>query len=328
VTDLVAMRLHQLLRDGAGELPRPGSGDTLGRWRALTAVATEDLALVKLFEGHTDALAIIAELAGPAPAQDSSWATWAAEPPSARLLLRQDTGSARLSGRKAWCSGAGLVSDAVLTAWDEHGRQCLALVRLDQAGVRVTTEGWHAVGMGRVASGDVLFDDVPAVVLGRPGDYLNRPGFWHGGAGIAACWYGGLVPFAEELARRVAGGDDPHAAAHLGAVDVALGGARAALRAAARWIDDNPERDAAALALRVRGTVEEAVDVVMRHAGRALGAGPLCRDPALAQRFADLPVFVRQSHAERDLAMLGELVAKEHAGSAPSEPSETGGWTL
>ncbi|HJQ01970.1 MAG TPA: hypothetical protein VJ851_10235 [Jatrophihabitans sp.] len=324
MADPVVGRLRELLVSGAGNLPRPGGGNTLGRWRALAAVAAEDLALVKLFEGHADALAIIGELAGPAPAPGSTWATWAAEPPSARVLLRQARGTARLSGRKAWCSGAGAVSDAVLTAWDEHGRQCLAMVRLDQVGVRITAEGWHAVGMGRVDSGDVLFDDVPATMLGRPGDYLNRPGFWHGGAGIAACWYGGLVPLAEELARRVAGGEDPHASAHLGAVDAALGGARAALRAAARWIDDNPQRDAEALALRVRGIVEEAVAAVLHHAGRALGAGPLCRDPALAQRFADLPVFVRQSHAERDLAVLGDLVAKELVG----QPSEAAGWAL
>jgi hypothetical protein len=324
MTDPLAARMRQLTQRGAGELSRPGAGDTLGRWRALAAVAAEDVALVKLFEGHSDALAIIAELAGPPPEPGSIWGTWAAEPPSARLLLlRHGADGVRLSGRKAWCSGAGLVSHAVLTAWDEQGRQCLATVRMDQPGVRVTTEGWHAVGMGRVASGDVLFTDVPAGALGRPGDYLTRAGFWHGGAGIAACWYGGLTPFADELARRVAGRNDPHAAAHLGAVDVALGASRAALRAAARWIDENPEQDAAALALRVRGTVEETVDLVLRHAGRALGAGPLCRDPALAQRFADLPVFVRQSHAEQDRAALGELVAKAH-----QDPTGDSGWTL
>jgi hypothetical protein len=30
-----------------------------------------------------------------------------------------------------------------------------------------------------------------AVPVGRPGSYLNRPGFWHGTAGVAACWLGG-----------------------------------------------------------------------------------------------------------------------------------------
>ena len=47
----------------------------------------------------------------------------------------------------------------------------------------------------------------------------------------------------------------------------------------------------------------------MRHVGRAVGAGPYCKDPHFAQLMADLPVYTRQSHAERDLAGLGELVA-------------------
>jgi hypothetical protein len=52
----------------------------------------------------------------------------------------------------------------------------------------------------------------------------------------------------------------------------------------------------------------------MSHAGRALGAAPLCRNERFARAMADLPVFLRQSHAERDLAALGERVLSERAG--------------
>ncbi len=305
---------------GADRLPLPGGGQTVRRWQALAAVAAENLALVKVFEGHTDALAILAELGGPAAPPGSTWATWAAEPPAARLRLISDGNEVRLDGRKAWCSGARFVSHAVLTAWNEADQQCLAMVRLDQPGVTVTTEGWHAVGMGQVPSGDVLFDSVPAASLGKPGDYTGRPGFWQGGAGIAACWYGGAIPFAIALRERLAASIDPHGAAHLGSVDVALRATRAALREAADWIDAHPFEDAQVVTLRARGTVEAAVDEVLRHASRALGAGPLCRDPQLAQRFADLPVFLRQSHAERDLAALGGLLA-----SGSDEPAT---WSL
>ena len=48
---------------------------------------------------------------------------------------------------------------------------------------------------------------------------------------------------------------------------------------------------------------------MLDRVGRALGAGPLCLDPVHAQRVADLPVYLRQSHAERDLAGLGALAA-------------------
>ncbi len=309
MTTELAGRMAQLVAEGTDRLPAPGAGDTLGRWRALAAVAAEDLALAKVFEGHTDALAILAELAGPVPEPATVWATWAAEPPTARLRVEGVGDRVRLTGRKAWCSGAEFVSHAVLTGWNDGGEQCLVAVALAQPSVQITTEGWHAVGMGRVPSGDVLFDGAAGTLVGCPGDYLARAGFWHGGAGIAACWYGGAVPFATALAAKVAANPDPHNAAHLGAVEVALGTARAALRQAADWIDSRPAEDAQAVTLATRGAIEASVEAVLRHAGRALGAGPLCRDQALAQRFADLPVFVRQSHAERDLAELGLLVA-------------------
>jgi len=314
--------LAAILRSGSGRLPLPGSGQTLRRWQALADVAAQDLALVKLFEGHTDALAIMAELGAADVDPASVWGTWAAEPPSARLELRRGARGPRLTGRKSWCSGAGIVSHALVTAWDGEGRQCLAAVAIGQPGVTVTTDGWHAVGMGRAASGDVLFDAAAAVEIGIPGQYTGRPGFWQGGCGIAACWYGGAIPFADAVADVVTRRDDPHAAAHLGAIDTALTAARALLIETASWIDEHPVASAQMQALRSRAAVEEAVSTVLAHAGRALGAGPLCRDAALAQRFADLPVFLRQSHAERDLAELGRLLSARKP--APAGPAPAG----
>jgi alkylation response protein AidB-like acyl-CoA dehydrogenase len=227
----------------------------------------------------------------------------------------------RLDGRKSWCSGAGTVDHAVVTAWDEDDNQCLVAVRLDQTGVEVTGEGWHAVGMGRSDSGDVLFHEVRAEQLGRPGDYTSRPGFWHGGAGIAACWYGAALPFVSGLTELVARRSDPHAAVHLGAVTTSIAATRSLLRESAAWIDENPFSDAQAVALRARSGAEHTAALVLDRAGRALGAGPLCRDGALAQRFADLPVFLRQSHAERDLAELGQISSRGH-----DEPADE--WAL
>ena len=48
----------------------------------------------------------------------------------------------------------------------------------------------------------------------------------------------------------------------------------------------------------------------MSRVGRALGAGPLGHDEAHGRRVADLTVYLRQHHAERDLAQLGTLVAE------------------
>jgi hypothetical protein len=94
-------------------------------------------------------------------------------------------------------------------------------------------------------------------------------------------------------------------------VEVTLGAARTVLDDAAARIDADPGRDAHRLALRARATVEAAATDVIDRVGRALGAGPLGRDAAHAQRVADLTVYLRQSHAESDLEQLGRLVAEE-----------------
>ena len=66
----------------------------------------------------------------------------------------------------------------------------------------MTDVGWQAVGMGATGSVEVLFDDAQATAIGNPGDYLQRPGFWQGGIGIAACWYGAACSIAERLRER------------------------------------------------------------------------------------------------------------------------------
>jgi hypothetical protein len=35
--------------------------------------------------------------------------------------------------------------------------------------------------------------------LGTRDEYLQRPGFWHGGAGIAAVWFGAAAALAERM---------------------------------------------------------------------------------------------------------------------------------
>ena len=97
-----------------------------------------------------------------------------------------------------------------------------------------------------MAGSDSPTVDVAATVsddalVGAPGSYLARPGFWHGGLGVAAVWHGGAVGVAAAL-RQAAGTRPlyPHAAAHLGGVEVALAAAESVLRDGARAIDDDP----------------------------------------------------------------------------------------
>ena len=310
-----ARALQALIDAGLDCLPLPGHGATLERWRMLAAVAACDLALVKLFEGHTDALAIIAEIGeGFVTASGQAWGVWAAEPPTARLVAKASSPehtNVALHGTKAWCSGAAWVSHALVTAWNEHDEPVLAAVDLRQPGVRVTSDGWMAVGMSASASVDVHFDNVNATRLGAPRAYLERAGFWHGGGGIAACWYGAATAIGNFVKQDATRRADPYKRAHLGAIDTALSGTASLLRETAAQIDREPHADAMPGAFRARLAAERAAVEVIERAGRALGAAPLCRNRHFASLMADLPVFIRQSHAERDEAALAERIVNE-----------------
>ncbi|WP_054884508.1 acyl-CoA dehydrogenase family protein [Pseudomonas sp. NBRC 111130] len=311
-------QLIQALRaDQLDLLPLPGQGSTLQRWQTLARVAGCDLALAKLYEGHTDAMAILAECGAAHLVADGIWGVWAAEPPEARAqIVAREGDSVRLAGRKAWCSGALQIDRALITAWAEGDQPQLVAIELSQPSQGLNIESWQAVGMGTTASIEVTFDNSPGTAIGRPGQYLSRPGFWHGGAGIAACWYGAAEALADYLRAYCRNPHpDVHAQAHLGAVDAALYGARAALRECAQWIDQHPDADASFEVRRTRAQVEQAVDHVINHVGRALGASPFCRNSHFARLSADLPVYLRQSHAERDLAALGQQVAQVPAGA-------------
>jgi alkylation response protein AidB-like acyl-CoA dehydrogenase len=215
-----------------------------------------------------------------------------------------------LGGTKQYCSGARICTHALVTAAAHDGHRLFA-VRVAELEPRAGT--WPATGMAGSDTLDVGFPGVAAEPVGPPGGYTDRPGFSHGGVGVAACWYGGARAVARALLGAAAKRDlGPHALAHLGAVDLGLRTAWAALAAAAHEIDADPgdlQGGGPVRALRVRALTEAVATDVLARTGRALGAGPLGHDEAHSRAVADLTVYLRQHHAERDLARLGELVA-------------------
>jgi alkylation response protein AidB-like acyl-CoA dehydrogenase len=280
----------------------------------LADLAGEDLSLARLAEGHADAVAILAELGGPDPEPGSRWGVWAANPPGPGVTATRRGGTWVLNGTKQYCSGARVCTHALVTARADDGERLFAVTAEH---LEPRAGSWPATGMAGSDTLDVGFAGAAGEPVGPPGGYASRPGFSHGGAGVAACWYGGARGVARALLRAVAkGGIGPHALAHLGAVDVALRTARAALGQAATEIDADPadrRGEGQLRALRVRALTEAAATDVLARTGRALGAGPLGHDEAHSRAVADLTVYLRQHHAERDLARLGELVAEHGA---------------
>ena len=325
--DKPAQWMLDLIERRLDRLPFPGSGRTLFRWQALAAVAEHDLSLAKLYEGHTDALAILAELdrsteeGYTAPPKAAVWGVWAAESAQARVTYEVADADAapcevKLFGIKNWCSGAADVSHALITAWSVNGAgPQLVRLAVRQPGVRIQADTWRAVGMANSGSAAVHFDNAAGHLIGQSADYVGRAGFSHGGAGVAACWYGGARGLGRALQRAVhqspAALRSPFRLAALGKVDLYLHATACLLREAAQRIDSHPQTDAKVVAARVRLAAEHCARRVLDEASRALGPSAFCHDAAFARAAADLPVFIRQCHGERDFAELGGWAADE-----------------
>ncbi len=295
--------------------PSPrGDGRTRHNFAVLARAAADDLDVARLAEAHLDALTIRHEIDGGTLPAASCWGVYAAESATDRVRAHVAGGGWRLSGRKPFCSGAaGPCTHALVTTHADDGRRMFA-VDLAADGITVHPGEWRAHGMRGSAAATVDLDDVVAEPVGGPEAYLDRPGFWHGAIAVASAWFGGAVGVAAPLRRAGLDGRlDAHGLAHLGGVDAALAAARSVLREAAVVLDDGPAESAPASrrrALQVRAVVETAVECALTRTGRALGPVPVVRDVEHAQRVADLEVYVRQSHAERDLATLGELAVE------------------
>jgi alkylation response protein AidB-like acyl-CoA dehydrogenase len=290
----------------ASELGRREADSTRDLWETLATVAAHDLGVARAIEPHLDAVAILRQAGRPSP--EGRWGVFAAEGGGDPLLAVEASGGVRLSGTKAWCSLADRLDAALVTAEGQ-----LFAVDLTHPGVEVRPGAWHARGLSEIPSGPVHFQDVPATPVGDPGWYLSRSGFAWGGIGVAACWFGGAVGIGRTVHSAAAAKPNPFLLEHLGAIDELLQSARRALAEAAELIDTaRPEPKL--LAKRVRATVARACEETVTRAGHALGPAPLALDGEHAKRVADLQLYVRQHHAERDLASLGETLA---GGDAP-----------
>lgn len=303
----------------ASSAPVPGEGETIRLWRLLATLGAADLTAARVAEAHLDALAILRQ-AGSSAEPGRTWGVFAAEAPVMRLEATPageagaDDGWV-LSGTKPWCSLAGRLDSALVTAHTPGERRRLFEVGLRAPGVDVQRGSWHSRGLADVESGPVRFDRVAARPVGDDGWYLSRPGFAWGGMGVAACWFGGAVGLGRALLRAAERREpDQLALLHLGAVDTALSTARAVLESAAADVDSGRAegQSGSRLALRVRRVVATAAEQVLATVGHALGPAPLTFDDDHARRVADLTVYLRQEHAERDAAALGRSTLAAH----------------
>ena len=249
----------------------------------------------------------------------SSYGVWAARSGQGEFgtVATPVPGGWRLSGTKPYCSGSDHLDRALVTADAPDGYR-LFDISVAAHVVAVAPESWPAVGMADSESETLTFGGpvLPeSAAVGPPDFYLQRPGFWSGSVGVAACWYGGAKGLVDALLGALGCDPGEHALADAGRAVAILDGLAAFLEQAADAIDGDPsdqQGQGRRRALSVREVVHDGCLRVLGLVAAAGGAGPLCHDPTQSRRAADLFVYLAQHHGGRDAATLGQIALNEH----------------
>ncbi|NHB58983.1 acyl-CoA dehydrogenase [Acinetobacter sp. 194] len=295
--------LKKLVKESTN-IPHPAQGQTFLRWQVLAQVSAKNLNLAKWFESHLDSISILQELGYSNLIESNKiYGIWAAEgsPNPVHEL------NGLISGQKNWCSGAGILDYALITYQNENQQSQLVLIDMHQPNINIDYSAWQAVGMAHTQTASIKFDQVKAIPVGQPNQYLTRVGFWHGAAGVAACWFGATVRIAEFLKQACTTKANDYRLLYLGEMSIQIHMTKQYFNYVATQIDQYPTESHELVIRILRAEVEKTAQLVLTKVGQALGARPYCEDRRFAELTADLTVFMRQSHAAFDLKRIAEL---------------------
>ena len=308
---------------GAGLGEEPGARRLAA---VLRLVGYGSLALGRLYEGHVNALQLVALYGGPeqrerlfADARDGHlFGVWNTEPPEGGLTLEDGAGGLRLAGVKTFASGAGYVTRALVTSRGPGGSGTLMLVVPLEPGTRADLSAWRAHGMRASATGTLDFAGIAMAaedIIGGPDDYFRQPDFSGGAWRFAAVQLGGIEAVFDIWRGHLAAtgrGGDPHQLARLGEGAIAVEGARLWVERAAQAVSDPalpPERVVALVNL-ARLAVERAGLDVLQLAQRSVGLQGFLRPHPLERLSRDLATYLRQPGPDRALTAAAEEILR------------------
>ncbi len=277
-----------------------GPAGAMALLRLFQLAGEGSLAVARLYEAHVNALQLILRYGSAAliercarDAESEIFALWVTDPRENALALKPGL---ELEGSKAFCSGAGVATRALVTAAD----QMLVVELAPGAGMlpnKIKLSGMRAAITGSMDfSGRVIGADA---LLGAPGDYLREPVFSSGAWRGSAAALGGLTALVklhrDEICARKRD-NDAHQKARFGQLVLAYETARlwmceAAMRACLE--KDEPEAIVAHVNL-ARLAVEAACLDAMRLTQRSLGLGAFISGQPVERICRDLATFLRQ----------------------------------
>jgi alkylation response protein AidB-like acyl-CoA dehydrogenase len=324
-TVCIADGMARLQTDLAQSDPHDLEGhlELLGR---LYGAGRFDLALGRLFEGHIDALQIIARYGHADGArhlhdmarEGARFGVWNAPLSGEPLRLRDGV----LDGGKAFASGAGLLTHAVVTAEIEHSaHKQLLVIDLEHTPPMIDRDWWQVLGMQRSETHLVRWDHTALgerdMILGAPGDYEREPWLSAGALRFVSVQAGGIAGLFDGVRAHLverSRADDPHQVARLGQLYGLADSAAAICRRTAGALYDSPVESHPARVASARSVVLDAGERALTLAQQCVGLSAFFETDPLCRHMADLMVYLRQPAPDAQRVKAGAAAASQDIG--------------
>ncbi len=315
----LSRRIHQACRDLI--LPAwQSEANMLSLLRVIYEAGREDLAFARLLEGHLDAVQTVLTRGSDVQAARLTEAlrrgavlgVWNADLPDAPLRLQNGA----LMGGKAFASGAGLVSHALVTlnAGDKDRVQ-LVLVDLGAMPPSIDRSWWDVAGMQESETHRVRWQGArldETAMIGAPGDYEREPCFSGGALRFVAAHAGGVAGLFDQVRTHLARTGRDKSEAQLERLSRLYRCAdlcACAVRAAhGRWFHQTTEEKLASVA-HARMSVAELAEEALMLAQRSVGVSSLFRSHPLCKLMMDLSVYLRQPAPDAKIQDVGRAAA-------------------
>ncbi len=330
----------------AAALPREHGGDGFGAGpgtilpllRLLKHVGRGSLPTGRIYEGHVNALQLVAlfgtsaQLArAAADVHDDRrvFGVWNAEEAGGIRFVEADGGRLRMEGTKLFCSGFGHVTRPIVTGKLPGGGWQMAIVPMERVSPRVDHDWWQPVGMEATVSVAVDFTGIelgPEDLIGPPDAYYRDPWFNGGAIRFAAVQLGGaegLYDAARFSLQDLGRTDHPSQRLRASQMAMAIESGNLWLQgAAAAW--ELPLEEGAltgTYAAMVRTAIEEISQTVIREVERTVGARGMMRPAPFGRMVRDLTMYLRQPAPDAVIERVGRHVLEDRRPASAMWPS-------
>jgi alkylation response protein AidB-like acyl-CoA dehydrogenase len=292
----------------------------------LVALGRGDLSVARLYEGHVNALQLIARLGTPkqvdlvseCASSGGLLGVWGADHPTAPARITPLSDGFRLTGKKTFVSGAHRLAFALIAAKTADKKTQLILLPRSEYEERFDSSWWRPFGMQATDSFALDLDDIAigsAELIGQPGDYETQPFFGAGAIRFVSAQLGGALAVWDATRDHLGATgryENPHQAARLGQMVAELEGAFSSVEnlyaraaSAIQWESVPPCDNAHLRADAARVIVEGISERVIALAIRSVGCAGLMDDHPLSSAVRDLMVYLRQPAPDAALTRLG-----------------------